>query len=50
MCFHKWSKWEQFIEEGTYYIRKTGNRVPYKQGKQRRKCLRCNKVQEEVIY
>lgn len=51
ICFHKWGKWEQY--EQTYYVvhRRLPDK-PYgeKEMRQRRKCLKCNKMQDEKVY
>ena len=56
MCiFHKWSKWEQYEQKGTIVL---GRLAPKNvQGKsfncvdlrQRRRCVKCNKVQDRLI-
>jgi hypothetical protein len=48
MCWHKWGKWEQYKQEGTitsYLGRKVD--IPYSELRQKRKCIKCNKEQDE---
>jgi hypothetical protein len=50
-CFfgHKWSKWEQY-KETHVWLMKTGEKSePYLIKKQKRTCLKCNKVEVERI-
>ena len=50
--FHKWSKWQQFQEEGIdhgWVWKPVNPGIPYRKNKQRRVCERCGKVQEETI-
>ena len=50
MCvFHKWSKWEQYTAEITYWDRKSDKSFPYKNLCQKRHCEKCNKVQYEIV-
>jgi hypothetical protein len=57
MClFHKWTKWEQYIERGTkvlagLFVPKEviGTTLPYSERRQKRHCLKCNKEQDELI-
>jgi hypothetical protein len=46
-CFwgHKWSKWEQYKQQ---MIRGDGS-LRYYDNRQKRVCLRCNKMQDEII-
>jgi hypothetical protein len=45
-CFftHKWSKWEQYEQP---YKRQHELTFDYRQ---KRKCIKCGKVQDELIY
>lgn len=48
MCWHEWSKWEQYLCEG--HIQKTwgsAEMIPCTQRRQKRKCLKCGKVEDE---
>jgi hypothetical protein len=50
--FHKWSKWEQYTWEGTVVQRfgaAAGKTFPMSEDRQKRKCERCGKVQDERI-
>ena len=50
MCiFHKWGKWKQYEEKRMQYIYKTGKTIDYVQKRQRRYCIKCNKMQDEAI-
>jgi hypothetical protein len=56
MClFHKWSKWEQYKEEYTYIAGRIapknvqGKSFQASEDRQKRVCLKCNKVQDERI-
>ena len=51
---HEWSKWEQYEERGTAYPGLLGKNipaegVPYSDTRQRRKCERCGKMQDELV-
>ena len=50
MCWHKWSKWEQYTFHGIQTMvagRKT--EIPFMEKRQKRNCLKCNKQQDERI-
>lgn len=52
MCFHKWTKWEQYWAEGVDYgfiWQKNQQGVPFTQRRQRRHCEKCNKEQDELV-
>lgn len=57
MCwlFHKWTKWEQYTENGTAILGRIapkdqqGLEVPYTEHRQTRYCTRCGKVQDKFI-
>jgi hypothetical protein len=54
MCwlFHKWSKWEQYLQEGVSYgfvFKPVPNGMPYNEWRQRRHCERCGKRQDEKV-
>lgn len=57
MClFHKWTKWEQYEEEGTSTgvgllvpRELRGIAVPYSESRQKKHCLKCGKIQDELI-
>ncbi len=56
MCFfHKWSKWEQYEEHGTEILGRLapksvqGREIYYSNLRQRRKCIKCGKVQNELV-
>ena len=56
MCFfHKWTKWEQYTEEGKMILGRLapknvqGKEVNYCEKRQRRRCIKCNKVQDELV-
>ncbi len=49
-CWHKWSKWEQYAEAGVKTYRKfPKERIPYSETRQKRRCMKCGKVQDEYI-
>lgn len=54
--FHKWSKWEQYTETGTYYFsgllapkEVRGTSQPYSETRQRRTCEICGKMQDIIV-
>lgn len=56
MCiFHKWSKWEQYEERGIQILGRLapkasqGREVPYVELRQKRKCVKCNKVHDVLV-
>lgn len=51
MCWHKWSKWEQYRWEGKRQANFTSLEMllPCSENRQRRRCLKCNKVEDELI-
>ncbi len=53
MClFHKWTKWEQYTESGTYLLGRLqpkavqGKEVRYTESRQKRKCSKCGKAED----
>jgi hypothetical protein len=50
-CWHKWTKWELFTielyKEG--FKNKEGNFIKGEWQKQRRRCIKCGKWQEEYL-
>lgn len=52
---HKWDRWEQYIETGTEILGRLapkaaqGQRVQYSEKRQRRTCIRCGKMQDELM-
>ena len=44
--FHKWSKWESFLQNAIYVIPGASN-IEYKKDKLRRECLKCG--MKEII-
>lgn len=50
MCWHKWTKWEQYDVSMIFYPYKMpGKEIPYIEHRQKRRCLKCGKVQVEKI-
>jgi hypothetical protein len=49
MCFHKWGKWEQYREEYTFTNKVTLQQAQATELRQKRYCLKCNKMQDELI-
>ncbi len=56
MCFfHKWTKWERHTKEGQRLIRffvpddMKGKYVPFTEERQSRTCLKCGRIQDELI-
>lgn len=50
MCWHKWSKWEQYVESGTMQSHPFSKvMLPYAEHRQRRKCQKCGKEQDERV-
>ena len=56
MClFHKWSKWDQYVQTGTfipgflYPKNMQGQEFKYSENRQHRYCEKCNKVQDVKI-
>ena len=54
MCilwFHKWGKWEQYVERGTMMGGLFGPKKPvaFSERRQKRQCKKCKKVQDERI-
>ena len=55
MCFHKWSKWEEFIENqvlipGVFAPSDIqGKKIDIAVKKQKRYCLKCGYIKEKII-
>ena len=57
MCFifHKWSQWEQYKVHGAQILGRIapknvqGREIPYIETRQRRTCLKCNKMQDMSV-
>lgn len=50
-CWHKWSKWEQYIEEGRKQCHPFAKEMlPYIEKRQQRICKKCGKKQDEKVY
>ena len=53
MCWHKWSKWEEYKREQRFMYtwgRLAGKEFTEEIHEQKRYCLKCGKVQVERIY
>ena len=48
-CWHEWSKWKQYEEEGVMASLETGKQAPYSEARQKRACFKCGKMQDEKI-
>jgi hypothetical protein len=58
MClfFHKWSKWEQYTDDGHMLLsgilvnkESRGKVLSYSHKRQKRACVECGKVQDELV-
>jgi len=56
MCiFHKWTKWKQYEVNGFQILGRIapksvqGKKIPYTELRQKRTCLKCNKVEDRLI-
>lgn len=50
MCWHKWTKWEQYDEEGMQQRHPFAKEMlPYREKRQKRHCIKCGKEQDEII-
>ena len=49
VCWHKWSRWKQYEEEGVMASLETGKQAPYSEARQKRACFKCGKMQDEKI-
>lgn len=47
--FHKWGKWETFIEEGTVVYSDTMKSASYREEIQRKECLICGYKYKEKV-
>lgn len=45
--FHRWGKWQQ--QESRYYRVIAGQKWPGVEVRQRRVCLRCNRMQDDLL-
>jgi hypothetical protein len=47
-CWHKWSKWESYLWEGT--IQKGNDpKRPFEERRQKRSCMTCGHEQDEKV-
>lgn len=49
ICWHKWSKWERFEQPMVFISRNKSEEHNYIEIRQRRKCIKCGRIQEEKI-
>jgi hypothetical protein len=52
MCWHKWTKWEQYTESGvvtSMLFRKIDKPLEYSEKRQKRHCEKCGKQQDELV-
>jgi hypothetical protein len=53
-CWHNWTKWEQYTEEGVItgglLVKKEDKGMSYRELRQRRRCTKCGKVQDEKVW
>lgn len=55
MCWHKWSKWGEYIEKGIkipigiIYGKMRGQEFSYEESMQRRYCLKCGFIQDRKV-
>ena len=50
MCWHKWTKWEQYIYVGkvtSQFGKETD--IPFSETSQKRTCIKCGKMQDERV-
>jgi hypothetical protein len=49
--FHRWSKWQQYFQEGVSYgfAFRPHEGKPFTERRQKRYCLICNKEQDEEV-
>lgn len=50
MCWHKWTKWEQYVWTGEVRKLETDRIFPCEYHRQKRHCIKCGKEQNERIY
>jgi hypothetical protein len=52
MCWHKWSKWEQYVETGEkrrFFADVIISSYPYSEEREKRKCEKCGAVQNRLV-
>ena len=49
MCWHKWSKWEQYIESGETKFTWQKEYYPFMEKRQKRHCIKCGYEQDEEV-
>ncbi len=50
MCWHKWTKWETYIKEGTMQRTPSSKEMlPYSEKRQVRTCVKCGRKQDRKI-
>jgi hypothetical protein len=50
MCWHKWTKWEQYLWEGEVRTRENPTiAIPSEKHRQKRNCIKCG-IEEDVEY
>lgn len=50
--FHKWGKWEPYVERGVTYPRWggfAGKEIKYLENRQKRVCERCGEMEDKAI-
>lgn len=51
MCWHKWTKWEQYIQQGQMQRHPFAKEMlPFSEERQKRYCIKCGKKQDEKIH
>jgi hypothetical protein len=50
LCWHRWSKWTQYEWHGTVRSIFMSESVSMSEGRQRRTCVKCGKMQDEKVY
>ena len=49
MCWHQWTKWEQFKVKVLHIEKKTGKTYEFTENRQSRRCIKCGYVQEQEV-
>jgi len=52
MCWHKWTKWEQYDYEGfitSQWGKPCNPEIPFTERRQKRHCIKCNKEEIEKL-
>ena len=50
MCWHKWTKWEQYIFNGEIQANCVSTiMLPVTERRQRRRCVKCGKEQDAMV-